>query len=97
MFFSYVYQGCIYLIKHTVQYNKNSNISIILQKGLKPFLWKQFVIICWVEKQHLFWNIINAFNAPFDQFNVSLLNKSIHFFILHLYIFLYLISLIPNI
>ncbi len=58
MFFSYVYQGCIYLIKHTVQYNKNSNISIILQKGLKPFLWNFFIIICWVEKKNIYFETL---------------------------------------
>jgi len=47
-----------------------------------------FKILWWIEsskEQHLFeiesfCNIINAFTVSFDQFNASLLNKSIHFF-----------------
>ncbi len=58
------------------------------------FLWKLwcilfFRILWWIEsskEQHLFGleifcNIINVFTATFDQFNASLLNKSIHFFL----------------
>ncbi len=46
-----------------------------------------FRIHRWIEsskEQHLFeietfWNIINVFTVTFDQFNVSLMNKSISF------------------
>ncbi len=57
------------------------------------FLWKPwhllfFRILWWIEsskEKHLFeieifCYIINAFTVTFDQFNESLLNKSIHFF-----------------
>ncbi len=50
------------------------------------FLWKPwyilfFRILWWIEiskEQHLF--VINVFTVTFDQFNLSLMNKSIHVF-----------------
>ncbi len=57
------------------------------------FLWKLWYILFfrihrWIEsskEQHLFeietfWNIINVFTVTFDQFNASLMIKSIHLF-----------------
>ncbi len=57
------------------------------------FLWKLWYILFfrihrWIEsskEQHLFeieifWNIINVFTVTFDQFNASLMIKSINFF-----------------
>ncbi len=31
-------------------------------------------------KIEIFWNIVNVFTVTFDQFNASLMNKSINFF-----------------